>query len=94
MELQIIGEPLFLPRIAAHVIPLPLPKTRLVVLVERQAVTPFGTLPEIQVRNQQSRRSPVLGRQTAPPVHGRDHSLPGYQVCGRDIGGVAPVALG
>src|SRR3954463_16149923 len=54
---------LFEPRVAAVVIPANFPESRLVVVENTQARNPFCALPEVQVGNQQTRRTTVIAWQ-------------------------------
>lgn len=52
--------PLLFPRVAPHMVSAQLPEARLVAVGEPQTVTPFGALPEVQVRNEKASRTSVL----------------------------------
>jgi hypothetical protein len=55
-----IAVPFFLPRIAPVVITVAFPEAEFVTVQELQTVDPFGTLPDVQVRNHQAQRTAVF----------------------------------
>src|SRR2546427_577517 len=65
---SVVGVALFLPGIAADVIAERLPEAGRVLVHEAQAAGPFRALPEIQVRDDKSRRTAVLGRERGAVV--------------------------
>jgi hypothetical protein len=54
--------PLFLPRISILVIPIPLPKSQLIVIQQRKSPHPFHAFPRIQWRHDQPHRPSMLRR--------------------------------
>src|SRR3954453_18126607 len=62
-RLSVTLVPLLGPGVASVVVAVALPEPGLVLRHQRQARDPFGALPEVQVRHQQSDRTPVLGGQ-------------------------------
>src|ERR1700752_3670137 len=58
---SLVGVPLFQPWVTIDVIAEVFPKARLVVRHQRQAPHPFGALPEIKMRNEESRGAAVFG---------------------------------
>src|SRR4030095_3643293 len=57
-----LAETLLLPRIAVHVVPTILPVSSLIVFQELNSRHPFGALPRIQSRHNQTQRPTMLHR--------------------------------
>src|SRR5437879_1259152 len=77
---SVIGVPLLPPRVAVDVIAAQLPEPGLVAPGELEALHPLGRLPEVEVRDQQSRRTPMVGLERSAVVAERHHGLPPRQV--------------
>src|SRR5258708_19183273 len=60
--------PLLAPRVAVHVIPVRLPESGLILVMESQSLDPLGALPKIEMGHQQPRRAAVFGLQRLPAV--------------------------
>src|SRR5262249_43918989 len=58
--MSVAGVPLFPPWVSVHVVTIRFPETWLVVVEQLKATHPFGALPEVQVRDEQSCRAAVL----------------------------------
>src|SRR5688572_8735172 len=88
----VTGVPLFAPRVTVAVIPVHLPEPWLVVLHEAQPAYPLGGLPEIEVRHQEARRSPMFGRERLAVVLPDDQRLSVQQILHRQVGRIAAIA--
>ena len=73
-------------------VPVDLPEPWLVVFHEAQAPDPLGGLPEIEVRHQQARRPPVLGRERLAVVLPDDQRLAVQQILHRQVGRIPAIA--
>src|SRR5881397_2313082 len=89
---SVVGVALFLPGIAADVVAERLPEAGRVLVHETQAADPFRALPEIKVRDDESRRTAVLGRERLAVVLVRDERLPVEGVRQEQVRGVPAVA--
>src|SRR4051812_26708840 len=86
--------PLFLPRVAAKVVPVLLPEPGLVLGAQVEAAYPFGAFPEVKVRHEQARRPAVLRLERLLVVSERDPGLAAGDVLERQVRRVAAVAEG
>src|SRR4051794_39565747 len=82
------------PGIPAVVVAVALPEARPILLAEDQAAHPLGALPEVQMRDEQARRSAVLGLQRLAVEVERDPGLAAGDVLERQVRVVAAVAHG
>src|SRR3569833_2662826 len=70
---SVIGVPLLPPGVAVDVVAAQLPEPGLVARGELQALHPLGRLPEVEVRDQQPRRTAVVGLERRAVVAERHH---------------------
>src|SRR5688572_26895878 len=84
--------PLFPPRVTVAVVSVHFPEPWLVVLHETQAPNPLGGLPEIEVRHQETRRPPLLGREGLAVVVPDDQRLSVNQILNRKVGRIPAIA--
>src|SRR4029077_19896422 len=85
--------PLFFPWIPTDVIPGRLTEARLVGFHERQAPQPFGALPEIEMRHEQSGGSAVHRLHGRVGVTGYDRALAAHQVIDSEVGCIAALTM-
>src|SRR5262249_61796452 len=84
---------LLTPGVSVDVVAEGLPEARLVVLHEPQPADPLRRFPEVEVRDQKTRRAAVLWRQRLAVEPGRHQALATEQVLERQVGRVPPVAV-
>src|SRR5262249_41647341 len=84
---------LLTPGVSVDVVAEGLPEARLIVLHELQPADPLRRLPEVEVRDQETRRAAVLRRQRLAVEAGRHQALATEQVVERQVGRVAAVAV-
>src|SRR5262245_41824661 len=84
---------LLTPGVSVDVIAERLPEARLVVLHELQPADPLRRLPEVEVRDQETRRAAVLWRQRLAVEPGRHQALATAQILERQVGRVGAVAV-
>src|SRR5262245_8045365 len=84
---------LLTPGVSVDVVAEGLPEARLIVLHEAQPADPLSRLPEVEVRDQETRRAAVLRRQRLAIEPGRYQALAIKQVLERQVGRVPAVAV-
>src|SRR5262245_8337763 len=84
---------LLTPGISVDMVAERLPEAGLVVLYEPQPTDPLRRLPEVEVRDQQTRRAAVLWRERLAVEPGRHQALATEQVLERQVGRVGAVAV-
>src|SRR5918992_337829 len=83
---------LLFPGVAVVVVAVGLPEARLVVVAQLESANPLGALPEVEMRNEQPRRSAVLGLERLAAVLIRDPRPAADQILERQVGRVVAVA--
>jgi hypothetical protein len=68
-----LRKPFFQPRVTMHMIPVPLPKSRLVIRHELDATQPFRRFPKVQMRHEQTQWIAVLRFERFVVVLVREH---------------------
>src|SRR5947209_2668076 len=86
--------PLFFPWVTMIVVAAHLPEARLVAGHQANSAHPFGALPEVEVGNQQTRRSAVLGLQRLSAKIKSDPRLSTRYILQRQVGRIAAVGEG
>src|SRR5215471_5200931 len=76
------------------VIPKRLPETRFILVEQSETANPLGAFPEVEMRNQQSRRAAMLGIERLSFIGIRYPRLPTHELFHRKIRSVTTITKG